>query len=129
MNSAGRAVHGRPFRGRAARTCLLALSVFSLVAALGGCRFVTTRISDIQAKPADYLNREVTVAGSVTNAIKLPFLPGLYEVSDGSGVISVLTNTQPPLSGQRVRIRARVGSAATLGGQTVGLHLSELQRY
>ena len=99
----------------------MVLAAFVVVTALAGCRFATTRIGDIQARPGGYLNREVTVAGSVTDSIKLPFLPGLYSVNDGSGVISVLTNSQPPLSGDRVRIRARVASAATIGGQTVGL--------
>jgi len=94
-----------------------------------GCRYVTTSIEDIKAGPGAYLGHEVTVAGDVTDAIKIPFLPGVYGVRDGSGEMKVLTNTQPPLSGARVRLQVRVEAAATIDGQAIGLHLVEIRRY
>jgi len=101
--------------------------VLFLVAA--GCRFVTTRIGDITSNPGNYLGREVTVAGEVVESLKLPLLPGGYTLRDTTGQILVLTAGQPPLTGARVRVRARVESAATIGGQVVALHLTEVRRY
>ena len=120
---------------RRARTCsATVVAVFVLIAAslvmtCAGCRLVTTKIGSIQAKPGEYLSREVTVAGNVTDSIKFPFLPGVYGVRDGSGEMKVLTNTQPPLSGARVRLQVRVETAATIDGQAIGLHLVEIRRY
>lgn len=120
-------VSGVGFRARWAFTPLL---VAALVLAIsGGCRFATTKIGTIQAKPDDYVTREVTVVGDVTDSIKLPFLPGLYGVNDGTGEMQVLTSMQPPPRGTHVRVRVRVEFAATIGGSTVGLHLKELERY
>ena len=64
-------------------SCLLVAA--ALVLASSGCRYVTTSIGDIEARPGAYLGREVTVAGNVSDSIKLPFLPGLYGIHDGSG--------------------------------------------
>ena len=113
----------------AAAVAVFVLIAASLVMTCAGCRFVTTKIGSIQAKPGEYLTREVTVAGNVTDSIKLPFLPGVYGVRDGSGEMKVLTNTQPPLSGARVRLQVRVEAAATIDGQAIGLHLVEIRRY
>jgi hypothetical protein len=100
-----------------------------LISAAAGCRYLTTNIGSITANPGDYLSQEVTVVGTVGDSVKLPFLPGAYQLKDDTGEIYVLTSGEAPLKGMRVRIKARVETAATFGGQAIGLHLSELHRY
>ena len=96
-----------------------------LVGAAAGCGLFATSIGDIQAKPQDFIGREVTVAGEVTNTMKLPFLPGFYTVKDKTGEISVFAGAQPPALGARVRVKGRVEAAATIGGQSFGVHIRE----
>jgi hypothetical protein len=113
------------------RTPALLLLVAVLGMLSGGCDALTpaTRIADIQAKPADYTGRELVIRGTVVDSWSLPLLEvKVYTVSDGSGSILVRTATQPPASGARITVRARVDNIAVLGGKAVGLHLVEVRR-
>lgn len=109
------------------RHCRLAALLW-VVLFSAGCRFVATDIGDIAANPSQYLGREVTVAGEASEGLKLPLLPGAHAIKDGTGRIMVVTSGHPPAPGARVRIRARVESAATIGRDTLGLHLTEIRR-
>ena len=57
--------------------------------------------------------------------MKLPFLPGFYTVKDKTGEISVFAGAQPPALGTKVRVKGRVEAAATVGGQSFGVHIRE----
>ncbi len=114
---------------RKAATFHAPLTLVVLLLTAGACRYLTTNIGDIEANPSQYLGREVTVAGEVTNVVKLPFLPGAYSIKDATGQMVVLTDGQPPAGGTTVRLRARVESPATIGGPAMAVHLKEIQRY
>ena len=86
------------------------------------------RIGKITQEPARYVGHEVTVAGTVSKTVQLPFLPGIYWLSDGTGEIAVLATGTAPLSPSKVRLRARVENVAALGGVPLGLHLVEVRR-
>jgi len=104
---------------------LVCLMVVSVIGPAAGCGLFATSIGDIQAKPQDFIGREVTVAGEVANSVKLPFLPGFYTVKDRTGEIAVLASAQPPAVGSKVRVKGRVEAAATIGGQSIGVHIRE----
>lgn len=112
----------RPARPRRLPVSCAVLLLAVLVAT---CGLMATPVGDILAKPADFEGREVTVSGDVRNVVKLPFLPGFYSIRDKSGEIVVLTDGAVPAEGASVRIRARVESAATIGGRALGVHLRE----
>jgi hypothetical protein len=98
------------------------------LALLGGCALTShPRIADIKYNPGRYENRTVTVDGVVTSAWGVPMLPfRLYKVSDGTGEVTVLANGgRVPTRGARVSVKGRVEDVATLGGQSVGLHIRE----
>jgi hypothetical protein len=103
------------------------VSAVFLVAALAvACGLVSTPIGDILAKPAEFEGKDVTVSGTASGVVKLPFLPGFYSLKDSSGEIVVLTEGKVPTEGSSVRIRAKVESAATVGGRAFGTHLREI---
>ena len=98
------------------------------LAVLGGCALTShPRIADIKYNPGRYKNRNVTVNGVVTSAWGFPMLPfKLYKVSDGTGEVTVLSNSgRVPTRGARVSVEGRVEDMASLGGQSVGLHIRE----
>jgi hypothetical protein len=103
--------------------------VIVVLLALGGCGHATTNIGDITSKSAEFLGKEVTVAGEVTSSAKLPFVPAGYAVQDGTGQMAVVTGGELPPAGTKVRIRARVEAGATIGGKAIGLYLRETRRY
>jgi hypothetical protein len=111
------------------RVAVRLVLALAMTAALVSCGLVATDIASITSRPGDYLGREVTVSGTVGDAVKLPLLPGAYSIKDETGEILVVTKDQPPPSGSRLRLRGRVESAATLGSRVLGLHLAELHRY
>lgn len=110
---------------RWSRLGILILLSSGLIACSG---LVGPSIEDVLKNPNKYLNTEVTVVGRVTNAVKLPFFPGVYWVDDGSGSLPVVTPDQPPAKDLRVRVRGRVEYIATLEMKSVGLHIAEVWR-
>jgi hypothetical protein len=82
---------------------------------LASCAAVfATRIADIQNAPTKYDGREVTVAGKVTSAHNL-LVVKYYEVDDGTGEIPVVTQSELPKKGDKVRVKGRVNQAFVLG--------------
>ena len=57
----------------------------------------------------------------------MPLVPfKLYKVDDGTGEMTVLAQDgRVPSKGARVRVKGRVSDVATLGGQSLGLHLEQ----
>jgi hypothetical protein len=93
----------------------------------GGCAARSASISELKANPGYYADRQVTVAGVVTSAWGIPFVPfKLYRVSDGREEILVISDNQrTPGKGSRVRVRGDVEEFALIGGRSLGLHLRE----
>jgi len=85
-------------------------------------------IADIQADPARYRDRDVTIEGTVTNSFGA-FGPGAYEVDDGTGRMWVITERGGvPGQGARVRVTGRVNTGVTFGGRSFGVVLRESSR-
>jgi hypothetical protein len=101
----------------------------ALVTSLSACAsFLGSRsISELQANPGRYVDRNVTVEGIVTSSWGIPMVPfKAYRVSDGSGEMLVLSdNSRLPSKGARVRVRGEVEEFAMFGGRSFGLHLRE----
>jgi len=97
------------------------------VALLAGCATAHPRIADIKSNPGHFQDRSVTVEGTVTSSWGVPLVPvQLYRVQDGSGDVTVVSRSgRVPSKGARVAVRGRVNQFATLGGQSIGLHLEE----
>ena len=116
----------RPTR-RSARHLLAA---FVLLAALGlpGCDRIALgadHIGDLLQHPADYQGKTVKVAGTVTNALVVPFVgTRLFTVRDDTGEIVVVTYGDLPAVGQKVVARGMFSSVASLGTQFVGPHIT-----
>src|SRR5215510_3748372 len=92
-----------------AKVLLLTL-FFSLVFSNVGCDaahgITATKIKDILDHPRDYQSKEITVYGTVTNAVSLLVIK-YYEVQDGSGSIKVVTDNLLPARGEKLRVTGR----------------------
>jgi hypothetical protein len=84
-------------------------------------------ISQVKSNPGRYVDRSVTVSGTVTSAWGVPLVPfKMFQVDDGTGEILVLTDDRRvPSRGAHVRVTGRVEEFAVLGGRSIGLHLKE----
>lgn len=110
---------------RALRLVVVVLGVTLLVGCATG-----VRIADLQNRPDHYHDRNVTVKGVVTSSFGVPLVPfQMYKVDDGSGEITVLARgNRAPRKGSRVRVTGRLNDFATVGGNSVGLHIEERDR-
>jgi hypothetical protein len=84
-------------------------------------------IAQVKTNPGRYVDRSVTVSGTVTSAWGIPLVPfKMFQVDDGTGEMLVLTDDgRVPSRGARVRVTGRVEEFAVLGGRSFGLHLRE----
>lgn len=99
------------------------VTLLTLVAV--GC---AVRISKITADPAKYMNREVTISGTVTESYGA-LGTGAYEVDDGSGRMWVISERfGVPSKGAKVRVTGRVIPTATFGGRTFANALQQTER-
>jgi hypothetical protein len=100
----------------------------SLAAALAGsaCAARAPHIADIKHDPGRYVDRRVTVQGTVTNAWRVPLVEfGLYQVQDDSVDVTVISRAgRTPVTGARVRVTGIVRDVATIGNP-IGLHIQE----
>ncbi|MCU1264811.1 MAG: nucleic acid binding, OB-fold, tRNA/helicase-type [Acidobacteria bacterium] len=102
---------------------------FSLVAAtlfLTACPSQTT-ISKINGDPGRYRDKEVAVAGRVTDSYGV-MGTGAYEVDDGTGRIWVAATRGVPARGSRVGVKGRVHGGLTISGRTFGTIIEETDR-
>jgi hypothetical protein len=92
-----------------------------------GCAARSARIAEIKQNPGRYDDRSVSVTGYVTSAWSVPLVPyKFYKVDDGSGEITVLAgNGRTPTKGARVTVKGRLEDIATLGGNSIGLHIRQ----
>src|SRR5688572_32860611 len=105
------------------------VTVTALVATLSGCALAggRTQVADLKYNPGRYYDQTVAVDGVVTSSWGLPLVPfKFYKVDDGTGEMTVLSqNGQVPGKGAHVRVKGRVSDVATLGGQSLGLHMEQ----
>jgi hypothetical protein len=89
-----------------------------------------SKIGDVMATPQNYSDKQILIRGTVSNALKLPFIATrLYSVRDSTGEIYVRTDKEPPPAGSEIHIRGVLDTVAVLGNQNVGLHLREIERW
>lgn len=66
-------------------------------------RFTATDIKDILDRPRDYENKEVTVHGTVTEAVSL-LVVKYFVVQDKTGSIKVVTDRVLPKKGEQLTV-------------------------
>jgi len=108
----------------------------SLIAVAGlfaaGCPRHTS-IGDIERNPSRHMNREVAIAGRVSDSfgVSVPgtgIRGGVYRVDDGTGSIWVLTDNTVPTRGAQVGVTGNVSSGITWSGRNFGLGMRETNR-
>jgi hypothetical protein len=100
---------------------LLALTLFATA-----CPSRET-ISKINADPGRYRNKEVAIAGTVTDSYGA-LDEGAYEIDDGTGQLWVVTSRGVPARGSRVGAKGRVYTGFNFGGRSFGTVLEESDR-
>ena len=100
---------------------------FALTASACATAWRSPHIADIRRNPGRYQDHTVSIDGVVTTSWGLPLVPfRFYKVDDGTGEVTVLSQqTRMPTRGARVRVKGKVNEVAVLGGQALGLHLTE----
>jgi len=104
------------------------VALLALVAMFSGCALSMgrTSVAELKYNAARYQNKTVSIDGVVTSTWGLPLVPfKLYKVDDGTGEMTVVANGPAPSKGARVHVKGRVSDVATLGGQSLGLHLEQ----
>jgi hypothetical protein len=109
-----------------------------IIAAIAGALFLVgcperTTIGDIERNPSKYQNKEVAIAGRVTDSygINVPGTPirgGAYKIEDGTGSIWVMTEEGVPSKGVEVGVKGIVGNGVNWKGRNYGLGMYEKDR-
>ena len=87
-----------------------------------------TTIGKIQADPGKYTNKDVVLAGNVTNSYGVPLVGGIYKLDDGTGSIWVLASRGVPSKGAQVGVKGRLQEGVNFGGRNYGLGIVEDER-
>ena len=90
---------------------------------LTGC-FNKVKIGDIQQHPRDYVGKEVTVEGEVSDIFSLMFI-NYFELKDDTGAIYVITAKPLPSKGEKLKIKAVVQYFALGDKQVISLKETE----
>ncbi len=85
-----------------------------------------TEIQKVEAAPADY--QEVMIRGEVINQFSV-LGRGAYEVQDDSGSLWILTQLGSPAMGDTVTVKGQAQDGITIGDQTFGVTLREIERF
>jgi hypothetical protein len=108
--------------------CLVAIACVG-----AGCSlfdFGYTKIGDIVKNPGQFDGKEVKVRGKIVDVVKLPFLETkMYMLKDDTGQVPVITAGDIPAMGSEARVKGIIENVAIVGGQGLGLHLKETQRW
>jgi hypothetical protein len=109
---------------------LYALVVTALGLALAACE--RQRISDIKADPGRFQNKEIAVAGTVTQSIggALGRIGGgVYQIDDGTGTIWVWSESRGvPSKGTHVGVKGRITPTVTFLGINYATVMRETDR-
>jgi hypothetical protein len=86
-----------------------------------------TTISKINGDPGRYRDRDVSIAGTVTDSYGV-LDRGAYELDDGTGKIWVVTERGVPSRGAKVGAKGRVYTGFNFSGRGLGTVLQENDR-
>ena len=98
---------------------------------LAGCNEHTDKLSDIDNNPSAYVNKDVTVAGEVTQVYELPLgiaNVAAYRLSDGTGQTWVISRAGAPLKGDKVGLKGTVRPEGRIGSEVLTNIIEEKQR-
>ena len=103
-----------------------------IVAVLFGTLLVTacpsqTNIARINGDPGRYRDKEVAIAGRVTDSYGV-LGQGAYEIDDGTGRIWVATRRGIPSRGSQVGTKGYVHNGFSFGGRSYGTVIEETDR-
>lgn len=84
-------------------------------------------ISKINADPGRYRNKDVAVAGRVTDSYGV-LGRGVYEIDDDTGKLFVVTERGIPSRGSRVGAKGRINTGFSFGGRNFGTVMIESDR-
>ncbi|HEX8706994.1 MAG TPA: hypothetical protein VF723_01925 [Pyrinomonadaceae bacterium] len=84
-------------------------------------------ISKVLGDPGKYHNKEVGIAGTVTDSYGALNI-GAYELDDGTGKIWVMTKQGVPSRGARIGAKGHVYTGFNYGGRSFGTILEESGR-
>jgi hypothetical protein len=102
------------------------LTVLVMGFALVACE--RTKIGDVTADPGRFMNKEVNVAGQVTQSIGF-MGKGIYQIDDGTGRLWVLANGRGvPSKGAMVGVKGRVTPTVTFMGVNYATVMRETDR-
>lgn len=100
--------------------------VLAMGLALVACE--RTKISEINADPGRFMDKEVNVAGQVTQSIGF-MGKGIYQIDDGTGRLWVLANGRGvPSKGARVGVKGRISPTVTFMGMNYATVMRETDR-
>jgi aspartyl/asparaginyl-tRNA synthetase len=85
---------------------------------LGQCSLGTTKIGDIKNNPRDYVDKKVTVSGTVTRTFSLLVIR-YFTIQDRTGEIAVVTERPLPKEGQRIKVRGIVKDTFAIGSESL----------
>ena len=87
-----------------------------------------TNIGKINSDPGRYRDKEVAIAGRVTDSYGV-LGQGAYELDDGTGKIWVVTKRGVPSRGAEVGLKGYVHTGFSFGGRSYGTVLEETDRH
>jgi hypothetical protein len=103
-----------------------------LVAGLGNPVYADgiVAIAEINSSPVNFDGKEVKLKGIPKTPTRLPLVNlKAYVLEDKSGEVTILTAAELPRMGEEIIIRAKVESLAIIQGESLGMTVTELERF
>lgn len=88
---------------------------------------VPLTIEQVAADPGRYTDQILQFDGEASSATGL-FSVGVYDFSDGTGTITVVTTKGLPADGSRFVLRGKVSTGVTVGSRRFGTAIYEEER-
>ena len=111
------------------KTLVRVTTAAALALTLSGCALGVrnARVADLKYNPGRYYDKTVAIDGVVTSSWGVPLMPfKMYKVDDGTGEVTIVAQDgRTPTKGAHVRVKGKVSELATLGGQSLGLHIRQ----
>ncbi len=83
-------------------SCIVVITLLTIF----GCNS-RTNIKSLQENPRNYVNKEVTVEGKVSQTFSLYFI-NYFELDDGTGKINVITKNPLPNENESISVKGTV---------------------
>jgi len=120
------AIRGPKYRQTMTRQIIYLIAIVILGFSLVACE--QKKISEINADPGRYSNKEVAVIGHVTQSIGA-LGRGIYQLDDGTGRLWVMTNSRGvPSKGAKVGVKGYVKPTITFLGVNYATVMEETDR-